>query len=277
MLNIVLVISLSAVAAKPAPARADASLGGPETPLRTSPQPVTPTDVGVADAERRVRAVEAKDESIYVVQRRSFSKSGKLEVSPLFFTALNPKFVGYVGGAVSVAYHVRENLAVEVVSSLPYGTYTYYSNLVAEVYRYEGLTPEDVDLKRMTYFGGPSLQFSALYGKVRFYGWLMDYDVYLTAGLGYVRTAETCNPKTDEGCGDKVDIGRGLRSPLQGLDRHKIAGNLGGGMRFFFSDMLGVRIEARDVAYADRVTANNTTSTDIRNNLLLFLGMSLMI
>jgi outer membrane beta-barrel protein len=271
MRNLSLVVPTLLLLALPARADVAPAGDGARTPLGA------PAAASQGSSDAKHRAVTAKDESIYVVQERSYSKSGKFELTPMFFTALNPKFVGYLGAAVAGAYHLRENLAIEVLSSIPYGMYTYYSNLVAEVYNYEGLTPEDVDLKRMTYFGGASLQFSAVYGKVRFYDWLMDYDFYVSAGFGYARTLETCNPERDEGCSDKKEIGRGFMAPREAIDRHKLAGNLGGGARFFFADALGVRFEVRDVTYADRARVNNTTSTDIRNNLLFFLGLSLMI
>ena len=38
--------------------------------------------------------------------------------APIFITALNPKFVGYFGGGISLAYHIQENLAVELMSSI---------------------------------------------------------------------------------------------------------------------------------------------------------------
>jgi outer membrane beta-barrel protein len=228
-------------------------------------------------AELTPRAIAVHDQSIYVLQERNYSKRGKFEITPFALSGLNPKFVGYLGMGVSAAYHIRENLAVEATTSLPFLFYSYYSDLVYEVYQYEGLTPEAVDLKQMNYFGSVSLQFSALYGKLRFYDWLIDYDFYASAGGGVVRTVETCNP-LDADCSNVVqEIGRGLRRPSSGSDEFKISGNLALGMRFFFSESLGLKAEVRDIAYADRAVDRNATSSDVRNNLLLFLGISLII
>jgi hypothetical protein len=136
-------------------------------------------------SEDDARTVVWGDESIYVVQQRAYSKKGRFELTPFFLTGLNPKFVGYLGGGLSAAYHLRENFTIEVALSLPkIGMVPFYSALVYEVYQYEGLTPEEVDLKQMSYFGAVSAQYSALYGKFDIYSILLDYDLYLTAGMG---------------------------------------------------------------------------------------------
>ena len=233
------------------------------------------------DSEPKPRVQNGADESIYVVQKRAFSKKQKFEITPLFFTALNPKFVGYVGGGLSVAYHLRENLAVELSTAIPGATHAFFSNLVEDVYAHENLAPEAVDLKRMKYFGTMNLQLSALYGKFRFslfgFNTLIDYDAYVSAGLGAAQTVKTCDANRD-GCSDIVGAGRGLKSPDNTGDRWKLAASLGGGMRFFFSNRFGLRLEVRDVGYSDRDTDNNkAVSTGIRNNVLFFLGLSALI
>jgi outer membrane beta-barrel protein len=222
----------------------------------------------------------AADESIYVVQQRSYSKSGMFEVTPLFFTAVNPKFVGYYGFGLSAAYHLRENLALEVASAL--WTDSFYSALVQDVYIEEELTPQEVDLKRMEYFLGATLQFSALYGKLEFYGSLIDYDFYLGAGPGFASTVEPCTPNLDR-CSDTVDVGRGLQSPEEGGDQYKLSGNMAVGFRAFFHRRVGIRLEVRDIVYADRTIEKSQANrvgdvtTDIRNTLMLMLGVSFMI
>ena len=48
-------------------------------------------------------------------------------------------------------------------------------------------------------------------------------------------------------------------------------------MRVFFSDRLGLRVEVRDIVYPDRATVAGDVTTDIRNNVLLFLGASVLL
>ena len=256
--------------------------------LAQQAEPVEPAPVSDAAAKAEpVKPVEsspdaalmkkAADESIYVVQRRAYSKSHKFEITPLFFTTLNNKFVGHYGPGLSLAYHIRENFAVEAFTSLYVAGF--YSALVDEVYNQESLTPEVVDLKQITYVGGLSAQFSALYGKFELYGWLIDYDFFVTAGLAGVATKETCVPGKEQGCSETPDpsTGRGLRTPLSKGDEWKLAGQLGGGMRFFFKDFLGLRLEVRDIAYADKAADAGETSTDTRSNVFFVLGLSVLL
>ena len=225
------------------------------------------------------KTVPGSDRSIYVVQERAYSKSKAVEITPFFFTKINPKFVGYVGGGISAAYHFKENFGLEFLSAIPGPFFNaFYSNLVTEVFQYESLTPEEVDLKRMTYFGALSLNFSALYGKWDLYGLLLDYDFYAHAGIGLVTLKETCAPPNTGNCGPALaSTGRGLRAPDLGRDRFKITGNLGFGLRVYFLRFLGFRIELRDIVYADRDVEAGQTTSDIRNELMVFLGASFLI
>ena len=74
-------------------------------------EPVTGIDgveVGGIDIDRSPRVKVTEDESIYVAQRRAYTKKNGFEITPYFVTAMNPKFVGYLGAGLSLAYHVRE-------------------------------------------------------------------------------------------------------------------------------------------------------------------------
>lgn len=218
-------------------------------------------------------AETSDDESIYVVQRRAYSKRGKLELTPLFASTVNNKFVGFIGPGASIAYHLRENFALELA-----GIYalSYYSGLVYEVYDYEQLIPENVDLKQLQWFASLGVQWSPIYGKFNVLGVLGDFDVYLGAGLGAAATLEPCTTVT-AGCTTLQNLGFGLQKPLIGSDYLKLAGTFAVGMRIFFADWLGVKVELRDVSFGDKVDAPGETSSDIRNNLAVMLGASFLL
>ena len=248
-------------------------------------EPVTGIDgveVGGIDIDRSPRVKVTEDESIHVAQRRAYTKKNGFEITPYFVTAMNPKFVGYLGAGLSLAYHVRENFAVEFTTSIPYAFIPFYSALVIDVRQYENLSPQDVDLKQMDYFGALSAQFSAFYGKLEFYDNLLDYDFYVTVGAGLSTTLKTCalaagNTTTQE-CTNTTQVpGLGTRRPDEGVDSYKIAGHVGGGFRFFFSEMFGLRVEIRDIVYADRDQETTQPTTDIRNNMLIFMGASILL
>lgn len=237
------------------------------------------SEEALEEAERRL--ARADDESVYVVQRRAYSKRGKFELTPMVFQRLNFKFSSYTGLALSLGYHFRENLAIEVVSSVPVPGlfFSSYSNLVTELFDQENLQPEAVDLKQLSYFAGASLNFSALYGKFNIYGELIDYDFYALAGFGVTQTRERCAPAQDgEACDpfqDRNDIG--TRPPEDSSDEFRISGHLGGGLRLFFRDWIGLRVELRDIVYADRAAEANIVTTDVTNNLFVFAGASFLL
>ena len=68
-------------------------------------EPVTGIDgveVGGIDIDRSPRVKVTEDESIYVAQRRAYTKKNGFEITPYFVTAMNPKFVGYLGAGLSL-------------------------------------------------------------------------------------------------------------------------------------------------------------------------------
>jgi outer membrane beta-barrel protein len=221
--------------------------------------------------------VPASDESVYVVQPRAYSKSGRLEVTSAFYTSLSNRFVGYLGPGISVAWHVRENFAIELNSSIPGVIRRYYSDLVYETLALK-LEPIAVDLKQMTWFAALSLQFSTLYGKLDLYGHLVDYDFYVAGGAGAATTVEICEPAGQNGCSDpRGGLLYGERTPSSQADAVKLLGSLAGGMRVFFTENLGLRFELRDLVFADRTVHNQAVTTDIRNNVFLYLGATLLL
>lgn len=273
---------------KPAPVPTSQEKKTDDTEDRKEPvfgEPVSGIEgvqVGGIDIDRSPRVKVSEDESIYVAQRRAFTKKNGFEITPYFVTAMNPKFVGYLGAGISLAYHLRENFAVEFTSSIPYTFIPFYSALVIDVRQYENLSPQDVDLKQMDYFGALSAQFSAFYGKMEFYDNLLDYDFYVSVGAGVSTTLKTCslasgNQPTQE-CTNTTQVpGLGTRRPDEGVDAYKVAGHIGGGFRFFFSEMFGLRFEIRDIVYADRDDETGVATTDIRNNMLIFMGASILL
>ncbi|MEM6533068.1 MAG: outer membrane beta-barrel domain-containing protein [Myxococcota bacterium] len=241
-----------------------------------------PVNAVAAEESKQKRLTRGEDESVYVVQRRSYSKRGKFELTPMLFQRLNFKFSNYTGVALSAGYHFRENLAFEVITSVPLPLLfnSSYSNLATELFDQETLEPEAVDLKQLNYFLGAGLNFSALYGKFDIYGELLDYDFYVVAGFGVTQTRERCTPAPgDEECEafqDRVDLG--TRPPLDSSDEYRLSGHLGGGLRLFFRDWIGLRVEVRDVVYADRAEDPlRGVTTEVANNVFLMAGASFLL
>ncbi len=223
-----------------------------------------------------------KDESIYVVQERAYSKRGKFEISPIFMAKTNTRFTGFVGPSLSLAYHIRENFALELAGGW---AWNYYSSLVEELNRFENLAPTMADLKQMTWYTTFGFQWSPFYGKLRLVpGVLGDFDFYVGAGMGIAETKEPClTSKSGVSTCKVVDkksperFSFGIQTPENKADRFKLAGDFSIGMRIFFKNWLGVRIELRDIVYADKVDNLGETTTKINNNLAVFLGLSFLL
>lgn len=236
-----------------------------------------------------LKSADLKDASVFVLQKRTYSKRNRFEITPVVVASLQPTFVGSVGAGVSVAYHIRETFAVEILSTIPGLYHGYYSDFVIDLQAFEGLTPDAVDLKQVSYWSALSLQFSALYGKFDVYGQKWDYDLYISGGFGYAQTLETCGLQ-ERDCEEAEGLQRGLRSPITTTDRNKFALSMAIGMRFFFADWGGLRLEVRNLAYSDRRTEflngldasqgtslSSSTSTDIRNTPLVIAGIGFLL
>ena len=203
-------------------------------------------------------------------------------ITPYFVTAMNPKFVGYLGAGLSLAYHVRENFAVEFTTSIPYAFIPFYSALVIDVRQYENLSPQDVDLKQMDYFGALSAQFSAFYGKLEFYDNLLDYDFYVTVGAGLSTTLKTCalaagNTTTQE-CTNTTQVpGLGTRRPDRASTPTKLPAMLAAASAS--SSRRCSDFESRFATLSTLTGIKKLTqpTTDIRNNMLIFMGASILL
>lgn len=230
---------------------------------------VLSTSTSLARAEERIPA--ATDEP--------FAKSGRFEMTPLVFTSLSGQYVNYAGAAASLAYHFSELLGVELNASIPGLMFPAYTELVREVYDYESLGAEDINLKQMDFMGTLNVQVAPLTGRADLYSLALAYHLYVVAGVGMVRTLEPCALRSSE-CSEDVGIGQGLRRPEDGTKANRIAGNFGFGLRLALARVVGVRLELRDLVFSDHhkgAFATNEGVSKTKHHLLLFLGASFMI
>lgn len=237
----------------------------------------------------------AADESVYVVQKRAYSKRAHLEVTPIFSSTLNNKFVSGVAPMLAMTYHLRENIGIELIGGYAFSRFTDATN---EIKAKEALEAPDAERKWIEYFVGADIQWAPLYGKLRLVpGWLGDFDLYVLAGFGLAGTRAPCAPSAEyrQDKTGRVTDGSGVQgvsgtcpvAPEDATLPHdmKLAGHFGGGFRIFFTRWLGVRLELRDIIYSESVTSvivnasgrSDEVSTDVRNNVFLLLGLSFLI
>lgn len=269
-----------------------------EAPAKPA-EPAKPTQLKDSQGEFDLARVPAKDESIYVTQKRAYSKKGHLEFTPIFGAVLNTRFVSTIGVYGALAYHFKENFALEVMGGYSGVPFSRYTEATIEIREKENLEAPDADRKWMDWFIGADVQWSPFYGKLRLIpGVLGVFDVYVLAGMGVVGTRAPCLPNASylaNGQGEEPG-GQGVQGitgtcpadpSIAALPAGvKFAGQFGGGVRLFFARWFGVRFEVRDIIYSESVTRveitagngrSETVSTDIRNNVLFIVGLSFLI
>lgn len=276
-LRSVLVVSLFAAVLALAPGAASAQV---------------PTEEGVELAR-----VPAADESIYVTQLRSYAKRNHLEITPMFALGLNNRFVNHMGVMLGLSYHVRENFGIELMGGYSGAPLTRFSEATIEIREKENLEAPDAQRSWMGWFAGAAVQWSPFYGKLRLIpGILGDFDFYLLGGFGVVGSMAPCKARSAYN-GNGVDPDQ---SDVQGISGTcpaddtvavlpaglRFAGQFGAGFRIFFAKWFGVRLELRDIIYSEIVYRRDAVAgslgeaaptTDIRNNVLFFLGLSFLI
>ena len=245
------------------------------------------SDQGTATFPR----ISDDEETIYAVQRKAFLMNKKFELSVLPAFTFTDRFVQTFGGGLAGAYHVAENFSVE-------GFFTYLvpseSSLTEEILRGEKLTPEIAKLTQMLWGGGIGAQWSPIYGKIEIFdSSLGNFSFFVGVGIGVGQTRVTCTPATDldpevfgagevcamvESTGNPDDAYKVVYEP----SRVELMGTLSGGVRFSFSNSIGLKIEAKDWIAPARVfspskkDASQRYTDAVRNNMLIQIGVSFL-
>jgi outer membrane beta-barrel protein len=221
------------------------------------------------------------EETIFVVQGKRFLAQGHFELTPQLALSVNDSFTSHSGLLVSGLYHLKENVAIEATV----GAFGWLdsrsgaprlggrdSDLTVELRQKENLAPERVKLYQFPYLIAGNLQWSPMYGKVSIHDVVLgQFNLYLSVGAGIAGLQlETLTPGVAEE--EFVE----LKTPIAPLT------SFGGGLRFYFTDWLGVRLEVRDYVMplavfqsGDNAVADaDVPSFDVTNLILTQLGVS---
>ncbi len=237
---------------------------------------------------RFLRTVD-DDETIYVVQRKAYLVRHRVELSPLVSASFTDQFVQTFAASASGSYHLSENFALEVFGSFMFPE---HSSATKELRDRAETAPELAKLTQMRWAVGLGAQWSPIYGKMELFGHsLGNFSFYMGMGLGMGQTRVSCTP------GDRFDPQRGLSEPEcliseDGGDSFepstlRAMGTLSTGVRFFFSEWLGVKLEIKDWVFVSRVfraeriqdgvTKAPVFSDAVRNNFFVQLGISVLL
>jgi outer membrane beta-barrel protein len=208
-----------------------------------APKPAPPP--GPGDAPAGVRLPDPEVQRIHVIEQRPFTEAGRWELSLFGPVQVNPKFTIHAGVSVEAAYHLRENLAVQLgVTWFPLAV---QSTLSEELLTKASEAPETAEAFLLRGDAVAGLELMPVYGKLNvFDGKILRLGMYLNAGLGLAKTRLQLRPSTDETTGRTF-----------GDTGYRPMASLGAGFRVFVSDRFTVRLELRDFAYSGYVSSVN--------------------
>jgi outer membrane beta-barrel protein len=234
-------------------------------------------------------------QTTYVIQGRSRLIGRTFEIAPQFLQSVNDRFISHTGLMLSGLYNIKENIAFEAsvaafawwddpqqfLAAPGLATGPRFggrdTDTTAELNNRERLRPELVKLYRLTWLTMGDFQWSPIYGKVSVHDLILgQFSVYLSVGAGFAGLTN----ELAEDLPNPLDI---VADPL-GLELGavQLTTSIGGGLRFYFLDWLGIRFEIRDYVQPLALLASQSdeaisSTFEVRNTLLVQMGVSFVI
>jgi outer membrane beta-barrel protein len=218
-------------------------------------------------ADRTVKA------EVYAVQQIYALRRGRFEINPYWSFSLNDQFVTHPGPGLAVNYYLTNVLAIGIN-----GTYYQPFNSDAD-FNFENRRATRLAVPLTEYFAGYAANFTyvPMYGKFSGFGnFIFHYDGYLVGGVGglFSRPIAVIDPDNR-----KFDF------------EHRIAFNLGFGLRIFLNRWFAVNAELRDYIYIEQLESTTIAPTQqeqqnkntwfgekpLTNNVQAQLGISIFL
>jgi outer membrane beta-barrel protein len=201
-------------------------------------------------AAARAQQADPPVQSIHVLEKRPFTEAGRWELSFFGNAQINPKFTVHAGLSAELAYHLRENLAVQLgVSWFPLSR---DSTLSEELITKTSEAPQTGEALLLQGAALAGLELMPIYGKLNvFDGKILRLGVYVNAGLGAAKTQLQLRPSGDQITGRS--FGDAGYTPI---------GSLGIGLRAYVSERFTVRLEIRDLVYSGYISKINGCTHD---------------
>lgn len=188
-------------------------------------------------ADRPVKA------DVYAVQQIYALRRGRFEINPYWSQSFNDQFVSHPGPGLALNYYITNVLAIGVNG-------TYYQPFNGDSdFNFENRRATRLAVPLNEYFGGYALNFTyvPMYGKFSgFSQFIFHYDGYLVGGVGglFTRPIAVIDPDNR-----KFDF------------EHRIAFNVGFGLRIFLNRWFSVIGELRDYIYIEQLENTQVAAT----------------
>jgi len=214
-------------------------------------------DVIILDEEERHKRV------IKTLQRKSFLKLDRWEITPHAGSVVNDPFLNRYIVGTGVGYHITEIFAVEASFDFaPDLGEADWKPLTSQLVKENHVSP---DISKLTYFMSTVFQFSPIYGKVAVMGRdIVNFDLFGSFGMGLTRTKDDLRALQAEG------DPRAMSTQFQ---MHPTT-NFGGGLRIIFGENFATRLEGRSMVYIETV---NATTLEMKNNFIIQASASMFI
>jgi outer membrane beta-barrel protein len=214
-------------------------------------------DVIILDEEERDKRV------IKTLQRKSFLKLDRWEITPHAGSVVNDPFLNRYIVGTGVGYHITEIFAVEASFDFaPDLGEADWKPLTSQLVKENHVSP---DISKLTYFMSTVFQFSPIYGKVAVMGRdIVNFDLFGSFGMGLTRTKDDLRALQAEG------DPRAMSTQFQ---MHPTT-NFGGGLRIIFGENFATRLEGRSMVYIETV---NATTLEMKNNFIIQASASMFI
>jgi outer membrane beta-barrel protein len=260
-----------------------------EQPAEEAPATEAPVVAAAPTGNAPFPRISDDEETIYAVQRKAFLVNRKFEVTVMGSASFTDRFVQSFGPAAAVTYHLAENFGLQAFGVFMFPT---ESGLTDEILREGQLRPEVAKLTQMLWGAGIGAEWSPIYGKLELFGASLgnfNFFVNVGAGLGQTRVLCQQGQLLDEnvhGPGSQCQLsepGADPFDPVYEPSRLQFMTAIGGGVRFYFSNQFGLKLEIKDWLFPARVFSPGVDDpslrfTDaIRNNLYVQLGLSYLI
>ena len=219
---------------------------------------LTSTTVGQAAPE--VELDQDSKQVIKTLQRKTFLKLRRWELSPhLAFVSNDPFLNRYIFG-VGVAYNITEVFSVEgMLDYSPDLGDADWKPLTKQLVEENSVSP---DISKIGAFGSFCFIFSPIYGKAAVIGRnIINFDIYGKFGMGMTQTVDDLSALQAE---------EDERAQSTQVQVHPTT-NFGAGTKIIFNPNIAARIEARSMIYIENV---NGTTLEMKNNLLLQFSAS---
>ncbi len=206
------------------------------------------------------KAEKRKKRVIKTLQRKTFMKIGRTELSLGPAIVTNDPFINRYIVQFDATYHFTEVASIQVNGGYsPILDRADWKAITKQIIDENQVTP---DISKIQFYGGATLQYAPIYGKVAAPGnKIINFDIYGLFGTGVAQTVDDLEALQAEQ--DEIALATEVQF-------HPTL-NYGGGVRVIFGKNVAVRLEGRGLSYIEVLEGINL---EMKNNLLVQANFS---